>query len=216
MGLEDFTPVESSEGWSNSAEISEKFKESVKRSSAGIKRTQKDEKKAKKYDFLLAKFLVKIILEKKYDVILDNLFLCLEKGYATNFLMGILSLVYMPISAEIRLQAKKEEITFSYNPKNPSEPFHDTFMDDVLRKRINQWIEDIDDVITLEPSSVTSNTTLQLLQHDTSIVDFTSKIFVFFLFELWIIISEKKARSYSEFILWELEKTFKSLQLEQI
>ena len=63
MSLEDFSPVESSEwGW-NSTEISEKYKEAAKKAGAGIKRTQKDESKAKKYDFLLAKFLVKMILK---------------------------------------------------------------------------------------------------------------------------------------------------------
>ncbi len=65
MSLDEFTPdIESSEGGWNSAEaskeVSEKFKEAVK--------------KAKKYDFLLANFLVKIIVDKKYDPILERLF----------------------------------------------------------------------------------------------------------------------------------------------
>jgi hypothetical protein len=46
----------------------------VKKASAGIKRTQKDEKKAKKQDILLANFLVQLILDRKYDNILVNLF----------------------------------------------------------------------------------------------------------------------------------------------
>jgi hypothetical protein len=44
-----------------------------------MKRTQKDEKKAKKYDMLLAGFLVKIIIDKKYDFILNPLFSTLDK-----------------------------------------------------------------------------------------------------------------------------------------
>jgi hypothetical protein len=44
-----------------------------------MKRTQKDEKKAKKYDMLLAGFLVKIIIDKQYDFILSPLFSCLDK-----------------------------------------------------------------------------------------------------------------------------------------
>jgi len=69
MSLEEFTPSESPESWANSAEVSEKLKEAIKRWTAGMKRTQKDEKKAKKYDMLLAGFLVKIIIDKKYDLL---------------------------------------------------------------------------------------------------------------------------------------------------
>jgi len=56
MSLEDFVPeIESSE-WSwntaeSSKEVSEKFKESVKKASAWIGRTQKDEKKLKNMIF---------------------------------------------------------------------------------------------------------------------------------------------------------------------
>ena len=48
MSLEEFIPLESSEWWSQSTEVSEKMKEAAKKAGAGIKRTQKDEKKAKK------------------------------------------------------------------------------------------------------------------------------------------------------------------------
>jgi hypothetical protein len=35
---------------------------------------RKDEQKAKKYDMSLANFLVKILLEKKYDTLFDSMF----------------------------------------------------------------------------------------------------------------------------------------------
>ena len=49
MWLEDFNINEDWEKQTSSHEISEKFKESVQRSSSWIKRVQKDEKKSKKY-----------------------------------------------------------------------------------------------------------------------------------------------------------------------
>lgn len=216
MSLEDFTPVESSEWWSNSSEVSEKFKESVKRAWAGIKRTKKDEKKSKKYDFLLAKFLVQIIINKKYDTVLDSLFASLDKGYATNFLMGVLSLAYQPISDAIREETKKEKILFSYTPRAEVEEFHDGSIDEALRKRINEWIEDMEDVITLEPSSVASLKTIDLLKSDDSVITFTANVFTFFLKEVNIHIPPAKAISYSEFIVSELEKTLKSISFEKI
>jgi hypothetical protein len=87
MSLDTFIPSESPEAGANAAEVSEKLKDAIKRGTAGIKRTQKDEKKAKKYDMLLAGFLVKIIIDKKYDSILESLFASLNKGFSSNLVL---------------------------------------------------------------------------------------------------------------------------------
>ena len=209
MSLEEFTSPESSEGWSNSSEISEKYKEAAKKAWAGIKRTQKDEKKAKKYDFLLAKFLVEMILKKKYDNLLDELFSCLDAGYGTNFLLGILSLIYLPISHEIRRFSGQEEISFSYKVSWEAINFNDHDLPKDIRERVNAWIEDMESVVWFEVSSIITKRTLWLILYDEKIRVFTSQVFSFFFTELNISITETKARSYSEFILWELEKSLK-------
>lgn len=216
MGLDDFAPIESSEWGSNFAEVSEKFKESFKKASGGIKKTKKDEKKAKKYDLLLAKFLVEMIIKKKYDNLLENLFIAREKWYGTNFLLGILSLAYMPISNEIRTISKKPVIPFKYQVSEEPTAFHDNHLDDGLKMRINAWIEDIEDVISIDPSLVTSAQTLENLKSDDSIIDFTREIFSFFLSELNITISEHKAQSYASFIVWELEKMLGKIDLKEL
>lgn len=209
MSLEDFAPVESSEWWSSSAEISEKYKEAAKKAWAGIRRTQKDEKKAKKYDFLLAKFLVEMILKKKYDSLLDDLFICLDSGYGTNFLLGILSLIYLPISHEIRSFSKKEQIDFRYKISEEIESFDDHDLPEAVRIRVNQWIDDMESVCQMEVSVLLTQRALSLILYDEKIRVFTANTFSFFFAELNISISDSKARGYSDFILWELEKTLK-------
>ena len=216
MSLEEFAPIESSEWSSNSAEVSEKFKESFKKASGGIKKTKKDEKKAKKYDLLLAKFLVEMIIKKKYDLLLEYLFICREKWYGTNFLLGILSLAYMPISNEIRNIAKKPTINFHYDISKQPVVFHDNHLDSQLKMRINTWIEDIEDVISIDPSLLTSEQTLKNLKSDDSIIDFTRTIFSFFLSELNITISPAKAENYARFIISELEKTLSKIDLKEL
>lgn len=216
MALDDFAPIESSEWGSNSAEVSEKFKESFKKSTGGIKKTKKDEKKAKKYDLLLAKFLVEMIIKKRYDTLLEYLFICREKGYGTNFLLGILSLAYMPISNEIRSISKKSNISFNYKILEEDTQFHDNHLDDELKSRINFWIEDIEDVISIDPSLLTSKQTLDNIQDDESIVDFTREVFSFFLSELHILITPSKANSYATFIVWELEKMLGKIDLKEL
>ncbi len=211
MSIEDFSPVESSEWWGNQASegISEAYKESSKKAGAGIKRTKKDEKKAKRYDFLLARFLVEMILKKKYDSLLDDLFVCLDAGYGTNFLLWVLSLIYMPISKEIRKFSGKPDIIFNYEvTQNPIE-FNDHAIPPQVRARVNGWIEDMEVVTSLEVSSIVTQRTLGLILYDEKIRTFTSSVFSFFFKELNIHISEWKSKSYSEFILSELEKTLK-------
>ncbi len=210
MSVEDYSPVESSEGWSSSMEISEKYREAAKKAGAGIKRTQKDEKKAKKYDFLLARFLVEMILKKKYDPLLDELFSCLDAGYGTNFLLGILSLIYLPISHEIRRVGKKKQIEFLYKVWGEQQDFNEHTIPKEIRERINAWIEDMDAVTSFEVSSIITKRTLGLILYDEKIRKFTSSVFSFFFWELNISISQSKSRSYSDFILRELEKTLKS------
>lgn len=210
MSIEDYWAVdEGSESWSQSSEISEKYKAAAKKAGAGIKRTQKDEKKAKKYDFLLAKFLVEMILKKKYDDLLDELFACLDAWYGTNFLLWILSLIYLPISNEIRKTNKKELIDFHYEPTIQSVVFDDHALDSGIRSRVNMWIEDMESVVALEVSSIITKRTLWLILYDEKVRTFTSSVFSFFFTELNISISDSKSISYSEFILWELEKSLK-------
>jgi len=210
MSIEDYWAVdEGSESGSQSSEISEKYKAAAKKAGAGIKRTQKDEKKAKKYDFLLAKFLVEMILMKKYDDLLDELFACLDAWYGTNFLLWILSLIYLPISNEIRTTNKKQPIDFHYEPTTQSVAFDDHALDPEIRKRVNMWIEDMELVVALEVSSIITKRTLWLILYDEKVRTFTSSVFSFFFRELNISITQSKSKSYSEFILWELEKSLK-------
>jgi hypothetical protein len=210
MSNEEYWAIdEGSESWSQSSEISEKYKAAAKKAGAGIKRTQKDEKKAKKYDFLLAKFLVEMILKKKYDNLLGWLFSCLDAGYGTNFLLWILSLIYLPISNDIRSAYWKESVEFNYIPSSEPLKFDDHDLDPKVRIRVNQWIEDMEAVVTFEVSSIITKRTLWLILYDEKVRAFTSDVFAFFFSEININISDSKAKSYSEFILWELEKSLK-------
>ncbi|MCH8518532.1 hypothetical protein LAT59_02115 [Candidatus Gracilibacteria bacterium] len=209
MSIEELGGLESAEGGKQSAEISEKYKESAKKASAGIKKTQKDEKKAKKYDFLLASFLVELILKNKYDTLLEKLFPALDAGYGTNFLLGILSLIYIPISNEIRKTSGLSSIHFEFIIPTEITDFHPEKIPDQIRMRINDWIEDIHAVIRFESSALISERSVSLIIYDDTIRDFCKTTLLFFFEELHYTMSDSVATSYTEFILKELEKTLK-------
>lgn len=222
MWIEDYTPdIDSSEtGW-NSAEAakdsSEKYKESNKKAWAKVAKTQKDEKKAKKYDFLLAGFLVKIIIDKKYDTILDTLFPAIHTWYPSNFILWILSIINIEISNKIREKSNKELIDFNYITKKIVEKFDDSNIDKAIQNRINYWVEDITDSVTLEYSSIQTQKLKQLLIKDENLLlSYTSKVFSFFLKELNINITKGKSDSISQFILLEVKKSINKLEIENI
>lgn len=219
MWLEDFIPSESWNNWPWSAEVSEKFKESVKKSAAWIKRVQKDEKKAKKYDILLAHFLVEIIKNPKYDFLLKDLFASLDAWFPSNFLLWILSLIYEDISHHIRWVSAKNVFSFDYVPKEEKQIFSPNTIDTQIQKRINFWIEDIVDVLLLESSTLQIKNMLEVMQDEkisSHLSDFTSQTFQFFFQELNIELSLPQSHSYCEFILAEVFKKIKNIPFEEV
>jgi len=219
MWLEDFTPSEWPQLSAKAAEVSEKFKESVKKSGAGMKRVQKDEQKAKKYDVLLAGFLTQIIRDAQYDELLPNLFTNLDNGYGSNFLLWILSLIYMPISDTIRQISGKTPLQFSYTPRTERIFFDDNMLDTQLKDRINFWVEDMIDIVSIEYSSLQIEHFLELnnnREKRETLEYFWAQVFVFFFQELNIEIPHQKAQSYAEFILWQVCEKIGQLQKEEI
>lgn len=220
MSLEDFwNDIESTESGSNSSEsakeISEKFKESVKKATAWIWRTRKDEKKAKKYDFLLANFLVKIIVDKKYDVLVQSLFNSMDYWYTSNFIIWIISLINDDVSDKIRELSNKEKINFIKKEYNIE--FDDNHLPEEIKNRINYWIEDIIDSITIEFSSIQNKKLLETLEKDEKIIiNYTILVFMYFLNDLKIKSNQNKLKNIAEFIITEVIKSLKKLKIEEI
>ena len=221
MSLEEFNleieSWESSDSLESSREISEKFKKSLKKTFTWIKRTRNDEKKAKKHDFLLASFLVKIILDKKYDFLLASLFKALDNGYPSSFVLWILSLIDIEISDKIREVSFKKKINFTYSPSKNVLDFHDYNLDNKLKDRINFWVEDIVDAISIDYSSVLTENFLLVIENKSEIIlDFISLVFKFFFNNLNVNITKNKSYDYSCFILSEIKNSLKSLDIEKI
>ncbi len=215
MWMEDFESSDNaSDTWwnavSSSLEVSEKFKEWVKKTWAKAKKSQKDEKKAKKYDFILSSFLIKIILDKKYDDLLALLMACLDKWYPSNFLLWVFSLAYIEISKNIREWSNKKDFEFDYVSKEFLE-FSDSVINDKIRNRINIWVEDMIDVVLLEWSEMTTKKLIDLFEREKKVLDdFFVWVFVFFFKSINITITNEKAFNYIDFISIELKKSYRN------
>ncbi len=213
MWLDDFTPLEDN-SWPKSAEVSEKFKEAAKKARAWIKRVQKDEAKAKKFDLILVEFLVIFIRDKKYDEILESLFKVLDSGISSRFIVAILSLIYLPISDKIREITWKEKLKFFFHSEIYKD-FDDSDIDPILRDRINNWIEDVVSIMNFDPSWIVDKRTLELIKNQ-DVSKFTAKVFSFFFKEINMSITLSKSNSYSDFILSEIQKVLSKIEMEEV
>jgi len=125
--------------------------------------------------------------------------------------------VYEPISFKIREVVTGKEIYTLHIEKNKETiEFHESDLSDDIKKRINYWIEDIVDSLTLEASFVYTNRMLNLIEWDEKIINFASDVFIFFFQDLNFSISEKRAKSFSSFIIGEVKKVLHTLKLEEI
>ena len=150
---------------------------------------------------MLAAFLVQIILHKEFDFLHESIFLCLNNGLNSNLVLGILSLIYEPIQEKIRDISDKPYYPFDYINTETLE-FSDYHIPEEIKNRINLWVEDIMDVISVETSTITAQKTLVCIeQKEVLVTYFISQVFSFFLQKQNISISEKKSESYGAFIL---------------
>ena len=222
MSIEEFIPQSESKEWfwssvdSWNLEISEKYKESSQKSQKWIQKTQKDEKKAKKYDFILAWFLVKIIVDKKYDFILVKLFKASDFWYTSNFILWILSLINTEISNKIRNSSNKSLIIFNYKNQEKIK-FDDSNLPLEIKNRINEWIEDIIDSVIIDYSSIQNQKNLESLENDKWIInEYVNDILNFFLNSINIDINKKDSENISNFIISEVIKRIKKLEIDEI
>jgi hypothetical protein len=69
---------------------------------AGIQRTQKDEKKARRDDAILARILEYFLKDGQYSTIIDAIIPMIDKGLPSNMVIGIISLIFTPAARMIR------------------------------------------------------------------------------------------------------------------
>lgn len=206
MGLNDFSSDidwQDEAGismWNVSEQISEIYKEEVKKWQAQAKKSRKDEKKAKQQDMLLAKFLVKILIDKRYDSLFPSLFKSFDIGIPSNLILWILSLVYIEISNELRITTEKKLIQFNYYSEETIS-FTWNNLPQEVKDRINYWVEDILAVIQLNPSKIYTKRIIASIKKSEELKIFTISVFKYFLSEINIYMPEKVLLEYSSFIL---------------
>ncbi|MDD2516176.1 MAG: hypothetical protein PHF46_00655 [Candidatus Gracilibacteria bacterium] len=197
----------------------EKAKDKASKSLKKIAQIKKDEQKAKRDDLFLAQILVEFIKDKKYNSIIGHIFPLIDIGTPSNLIIGIISLIYKPASDIIRKNFPVGElIEFDYEINFQKQEFNEEKIDPKVRKRINEWIDDIYNIIILDPSNLLAKRTLKIIasSYKKNLSEFIARAFIFFLHSLNFDISERKALNYADFIVDEIKKKTEKLELEEI
>lgn len=249
--IEDIDTWESS--WEKAQESASEKKEKAAKAAkaiAWIQKTRKDEKKAQKDNNFLYQIVIDIIQNPKYDAIIPFISELLKHWIPSNIIIWGISLVYNEAAYIIRnnylhwstglvfdkKSAQEFKIVISYNKTKDIIEFRDDNLHEAIKWRVNEWIEDIINIISFDPSNIITASFLQLvngvkkddedeqLEQDKYkefvdkkllIINYLASILTFFLLSLNIAISKDKAILYADFILWEVVKKMKEIKLDE-
>ena len=128
------------------------------------------------------------------------MFKSFDAGVPSNLILWILSLVYIEISNELRVTIEKKLIQFNYSSEETIN-FDWTNLPQIVKNRINYWVEDIISLILLNSSKVYTKRVIASIEKSEELKLFTSSVFKYFLEEINIYMSDKTISEYSNFIL---------------
>ena len=210
------------------------------RAQARAQKLSRDEKRAKKHDSSLAALIAALLRDPAKAPILDAVLDALESGIPSAFLLGAVSLADPQVSLEIRMKAGKIPNSVEVPPKADPADFDERNIDPLLQLRMNAWFDDIVSALFSDPSVVAAEKFLSLASSDgvesvvadgvESVVadgvaehvktkdaearpraaGVLSAAFSWFLANVNVSISPRKAGSYAEFILDEVARRARS------
>ncbi len=167
------------------AEQSEQQREEAAAALAGIQRTQKDEKKAAKYDVWLAELVKKLLQSSVYDHVITQLVPLLNARCPSHLLLWYL----LPLSDEYMMKTRESlGLSIAEIPsllpvaerKAYTEP-----LDPNLSKHLNIWMETLRGCITIDPSQTMTKKINDMMNtmHEEGLVKLSAHVLAHFLYD---------------------------------
>lgn len=167
------------------SEQSEQQREEASAALAGIVRTQKDEKKAQKYDVWLSELIKKLLQSSVYDHVINQLVPLLNARCPSHLLLWYL----LPLSDEyialVRAglglqQAEIPHITSFTERRTYSEP-----LTPELARHLNIWMETLKGCITIDPSQTSTKKINDMMNtvHEEGLTKLSAHVIAHFLYD---------------------------------
>lgn len=167
------------------AEQSEQQREEAAAALAGIQRTQKDEKKAAKYDVWLAELVKKLLQSSVYDHVITQLVPLLNARCPSHLLLWYL----LPLSDEYMMKTR-ESLGLSIAEIPPLLPVAERKaytepLDPNLSKHLNIWMETLRGCITIDPSQTMTKKINDMMNtmHEEGLVKLSAHVLAHFLYD---------------------------------
>ena len=211
MGIDDIDSLGSSEGWWEQAqEQSEKQRENAKKTASKLQKSQKDEQKSQKQDRVLIMIIREFLAHKEYEGCTQVVVNLLKEGIPSSFIIGLISLVYIPASDSIRnYTPDMKRVSFTFTPYETPQIFDEKTLPSILTDRINDWVKDFSASMThADQSAIDMQKFLGLAKEEWgSVLIIQSIVTVFreFLTMYHISIENSIAHSYAAFILSQIQ-----------
>ncbi len=182
------TSDESAEGlglWNKVAEQSEQQREEAAQALAGIQKTQKDEKKAHRYDVWLSE-LIKILLQNQvYDHIITQLVPLLNARCPSHILLAYLLPLSDDILGKIRLELGMETMTLPTKTPFTDRVEYQEPLDSNIAKHLNIWMDTVRGCLTIDPSQTSTKKVQEMINsvYEEWLVKLVAHVLVHFLYD---------------------------------
>lgn len=190
------------------SEDAEQSREQAAAALAGLKRTQKDEKKAKKYDSFLIDIISEILQNHVYDHIIAQIVPLLEKRISSNMLASVLILLKWSYIERARAFCEMEPRVYP-DYRAPADPIeYSDDLDEALKSMINIWFETFGILLVYEVSQTELSRTQEIFDGEAKeqLVACVAHVFGHFLYDHKIHINNKRALRYARFIVDQMHK----------
>lgn len=167
------------------AEQSEQQREEASAALAGIARTQKDEKKAQKYDVWLSELVKKLLQSSVYDHVINQLVPLLNARCPSHLLLGYL----LPLSDEYMSLVRDglQMSVVSLPPRSSiaeRKPYSEPLAPELAR-HLNIWMETLKWCITIDPSQTSTKKINDMMNtiHEEGLIKLSAHVIAHFLYD---------------------------------
>jgi hypothetical protein len=177
------------------AEQSEQQREEAAAALAGIARTQKDEKKAQKYDVWLSELVKKLLQSSVYDHVITQLVPLLNARCPSHLLLGYL----LPLSDEYMIIVREHlQLTQTSLPARINVSERKTYSEPLepeLARHLNVWMETLKGCISIDPSQTSTKKINDMMNtiHEEWLTRLSAHVIAHFLYDRGIDIQPSDA-----------------------
>lgn len=211
---------ESTEGlglWNKVAEQSEQQREEAAQALASIKRTQKDEKKAHRYDVWLSELIKTLLQNQVYDHIISQLVPLLNARCPSHILLAYILPLSDDILIKVRVELAMDEAMIPTKTPFTERTTYQEPLDGNIAKHLNIWMDTVRGCLTIDPSQTSTKKIQEMINstYEEWLVKLVAHTLVHFLYDRGVNIQPADAARVARGIIKKMLLLVQWIQVEE-